>query len=131
MRTSFLRGIIYPLGYEKRTKERGRGKLPISGETRKIRQTMCFRKTCVVSDRSALVRSARVLDFLKVRRGIRLRRSKRRLGASLPEFLSIVLDCVASRYLCLQSSKVLCGKISVLVLSSARVAKCCAGWSRW
>lgn len=55
MQTSFLRGIIYPIGYEERTKERGRGELPISGKTRnqsnlrkgqsQIRQTMCFRKT--------------------------------------------------------------------------------------
>ena len=67
--TSFLRGIIYPIGYEKRTKERGRDKLSISGETRKqsnlrkgqhqIRQTMCFRKT-YTSGCSALVRSVRV-----------------------------------------------------------------------
>ena len=42
-------------GIRERTKERGRGKLPISGETRKaFEKRMC----CVGSDRSALVRSA-------------------------------------------------------------------------
>ena len=68
MQTSFPRGIICPIGYEKRTKKRGCGKPPISGETwnqsklRKghcqIRQTMCLRM-------SSLVRLAKVPYVLR------------------------------------------------------------------
>ena len=88
-------------GIRERTKERGRGKLPISGETRKAFEK---RVCCVGSFNSR--------------------------SFAQPEFLSVVSDRVASRCLCLHTSKVLCRKISLLVLS-ARVAKCCVGSSRW
>ena len=91
-----------------REKDKGKRSWQTSGETRKIRQTMCFRKTCVVSDRSALVRSARVP---KCCAGLC------RFSLSLPsEFQSVVWKDLPSRSVISQSCKVLCRMVSLVVL---------------
>ena len=91
-------------------KGNGRGKPPISGENRSQsniweKDIVKSVKRCACVCRPALVRLARVPKYC-------------------------VGSCFASRYLSLQSSKVLCRKISLLVLS-AGVAKCCVGSSGW